>query len=260
LRKLLLAAIAALVVAGTAGAITHGTPDGNGHPYVGNIVFYSAPGVPSHRCSGTLISPTVVLTAGHCTDGMALAQVWFTPTMPAGQYPFAGGTLGTPHTHPDFNNLADVPNTGDMGVVVLATPVQMTTYGALPTLNFLDRFETKRGLQDTSITIVGYGLQAVVPKPMGVTQRFVGVQQIENLRSNLIAGYGLQTSNAPGNGTGGSGTCSGDSGGPMLYSDTNVVVSVNSFGLNANCVGNDFSFRADTATARAFLDDFVQVP
>lgn len=260
MRKLLITAFAALLAAGTAGAITHGSPDGNGHPYVGNIVFYTPAGAPSHRCTGTLISPTVVLTAGHCTDGMTRAQVWFTPTMPAGQYPFAGGALGTPYTHPDFNDLADVPNTGDLGVVVLQAPVQMATYGALPALNFLDRFATQRGLQDTSITVVGYGVQQIVPKPMSVTQRFVGVQQIENLRSNLVDGYGLQTSNAPGSGTGGSGTCSGDSGGPMLYSSTNVVVSVNSFGLNAKCVGNDFSFRVDTASARAFLSRFVSVP
>src|SRR5512144_88206 len=46
--------------------ITHGTVDGNAHPAVVLIVMDVA-GVPTWRCSGTLIAPKVVLTAGHCT-------------------------------------------------------------------------------------------------------------------------------------------------------------------------------------------------
>jgi V8-like Glu-specific endopeptidase len=66
-----------MVGAGPAGAVTDGVPDDNAHPYVGLAVFYDAVGVPTHRCSGTMISPDVFLTAGHCTDGAASAQVWF---------------------------------------------------------------------------------------------------------------------------------------------------------------------------------------
>lgn len=65
-----LAALAMLVVpAGTAAAITYGEPDGTEHPYVGLVVFYDEEGTPTHRCSGTLLSSTVFLTAGHCTSG-----------------------------------------------------------------------------------------------------------------------------------------------------------------------------------------------
>lgn len=51
---------------GIAYATTGGQPDGSGHPYVGLVVFDDADG-PAWRCSGTLLSPTVFLTAGHCT-------------------------------------------------------------------------------------------------------------------------------------------------------------------------------------------------
>ena len=44
-----------------------GSPDGDGHPNVGLIVFYDATG--RYRCCATLVSPTVLLTAAHCTEG-----------------------------------------------------------------------------------------------------------------------------------------------------------------------------------------------
>ena len=64
--------VLALVLAsvGTVMAITNGEPDDGRHPYVGLLVFDYAPGSPGWRCSGALIAPDVVLTAGHCTDGL----------------------------------------------------------------------------------------------------------------------------------------------------------------------------------------------
>src|SRR5215218_5814461 len=50
-----------------AGAITGGTVDStNIYDNVGIIVFYDATG--RYRCSATLVSPTVLLTAAHCTE------------------------------------------------------------------------------------------------------------------------------------------------------------------------------------------------
>jgi len=48
-----------------ANASTGGPPDGELHPSVGLLLFYDADG--RFRCSGTLVSPTVLLTAAHCT-------------------------------------------------------------------------------------------------------------------------------------------------------------------------------------------------
>jgi hypothetical protein len=73
----LIAFVLMLVTAVGAYAITNGEPDGGRHPYVGLLVFDFAPGEPGWRCSGALISPTVVLTAGHCTDGAVAARIWF---------------------------------------------------------------------------------------------------------------------------------------------------------------------------------------
>src|SRR4030095_5350640 len=70
--------LAALLVsaAGTIGyAITNGQPDNGEHPYVGDLLFYIPDEIDSRftdpgswfGCSGTLVSPTVVVTAGPCT-------------------------------------------------------------------------------------------------------------------------------------------------------------------------------------------------
>ncbi len=70
-----------LLTALPAAAVTDGQPDGTDHPYVGLAVFYDEDGNPTHRCSGTLISANVFLTAGHCTYQTAFAQVWFDPVV-----------------------------------------------------------------------------------------------------------------------------------------------------------------------------------
>src|SRR4029450_13295065 len=61
------AAIAALTAfAPSAFAITWGQPDGTAHPNVVNLIFERPEGL--FLCTGTLLTPTVVLTAGHCTE------------------------------------------------------------------------------------------------------------------------------------------------------------------------------------------------
>ena len=69
--KGIVAAFAVVVVlwssAPLAFCVTNGALDYNRHPEVGTIVAeYKIPGVKSSACTGTLISPTVFLTAGHC--------------------------------------------------------------------------------------------------------------------------------------------------------------------------------------------------
>ena len=245
MRKLLLAAIAALLAAGSAGAIINGEPDGNRHPYVGVIGFLNPDGSQGVLCSGTLISPTVVLTAGHCTYRSPAGFVWFTPQA------FAGPpVVGRPVTHPDFDPELNTPNSGDMGVVLLSRAVPMQTYGALPTAGYLDSFSSKKGQQNRDVTVVGYGLQSVKPD-LFTGERMLGRAQIRNINNSTVRDFGLQTSSS---------ACSGDSGGPVLHGDSNLVLAVTSFGKNANCVGNVYSYRTDSAAARAFLDDFVPVP
>ena len=71
MKKVIIALILTLTlllgVVGVVSAITDGEPDNGGHPYVGIVAIFSDEGY-EWRCSGTLISPTIFLTAGHCTS------------------------------------------------------------------------------------------------------------------------------------------------------------------------------------------------
>src|SRR5688500_6069254 len=107
--------------------ITDGALDGENHPYVGLMSAHDKDGKHLWRCSGTLLSPTLFLTAGHCVEAPATrAEIWFAAdvesNLDALKYPHEGETGGTLHIHPNYD-----PNAFylyDLGVVVLDTPVQ----------------------------------------------------------------------------------------------------------------------------------------
>ena len=255
-----------LATALPAGAITGNYVEDFEHPFVGLVTFYDETGEYSHRCSGSLLTPTVFLTAGHCTDGATTARVYFQQDAgvnydpekevdPVTGYPeyCAEGTLGETCATSDelynygFAEFAGFPNTRDVGLVILDQPIEMPEYGALAAPGSLDRLATRRGQQDVTFTISGYGLSRVNPIVVeSYRERLMAKTKLVNLRSALTSGFNLQLSANPGGGRGG--TCFGDSGGPVFYGGfgSNTIVAVTSFGLNGNCRGVDFAYRTDT--------------
>jgi len=267
-----LALLAALAVAvavgvGSAGAITDGQPDGTGHPYVGLMVAQDSHGNPLWRCSGTLLSPTVYLTAGHCTEPPAAhAEIWFASHidtdphyMSLGSggtgcanvlvtgYPCHGDAGGTPHPHPNYD-----PNrffVRDLGVVALSDshPSSNGLYGLLPDENQLDALKTQRGQQDVTFTAVGYGLQASFPtaaawKNQADKTRMVAYPHLLQINTPGFTGdFSILLSNNHATG----GTCFGDSGGPNFIGDSRVLAGVTSYGLNGTCGGTGGVYRLD---------------
>lgn len=256
----LLALILILVVAlaAPAGAVKNGELDGDGHPYVGLMVALDASGSPLWRCSGTLISPTVYLTAGHCTEAPAeSATIWFDADVesgiPGNGYPSFGDVSGTVYTHPDYNPAAFFVR--DVGVVVLDEPVEMDEYGTLPTLNQLDDLKTRRGKKDVTFTAVGYGLQYINPVFVEAERvRMVATPHLIQINTPGFTGdFSLLLSNNHSTG----GTCFGDSGGPNFLGDSNVVAGVTSFGINGNCAGTGGVFRMDRSWSLDWVNSFL---
>ncbi len=265
LRVLALAAVVLALLATVipAGAVNFGTLDGDAHPYVGLLVF-DVDGAPAWRCSGTLLSPTVMLTAGHCTAGTSGGRVWFESDVesgiPANGYPFGGGTsieFSEIHTHPQFQDNAFYLY--DAGIVILSQPVYMSTYGTLANIGLLDELSTKRGQQDQSFTVVGYGLQSVKPTLQADRVRYQGTVKLIDVNgtAGIPAGTSASFTNNPGQGNGRGGTCFGDSGGPIFYGNSNVIAAVTSYGLNANCGGTGGGYRVDTPDDQSFIHTYV---
>ena len=141
---LLITIVLLVVMILPAAAITDGELDGDGHPYVGLMVAQDANGEPMWRCSGTLLSSKVFLTAGHCTEKPAThVEIWFftgpidvdsnyesiesggtgcaNPAVTG--YPCNGDVGGTPYVHPEFYNAPFFVH--DVGIVVLDESVPM---------------------------------------------------------------------------------------------------------------------------------------
>ena len=262
-RLVLLAAFLSLGVVGIASAITDGSLDGGGHPHVGLLIF-DVDGSPAFRCSGTLLSPTVLLTAGHCTDGASGGRVWFEADIQSNQvalgYPFGGATsvefCGIA-THPQFGEGSFVRH--DVGVVTLCAPVDRSTYGVLPAENQLDALKTKRGTQDVTFTAVGYGGQKSFPDAASFHNSFLKIRMVAYPKLNQInvPGFTGDFSMLLSNNAHTGGTCFGDSGGPNFLGSTNIVAGVTSFGINGNCAGTGGVFRMDRKNVLDFVNSFL---
>ena len=255
-------------------AVTDGKLDGNDHPAV-VLLLMEVDGAPAFRCSGTLLSPTVLLTAGHCAGApgeFSGMRVFTESDVQAGigttnNYPFAGPNSVEAvawFAHPLYTSASFFLH--DVGVVILQAPgvvLGAGQYGVLPSVDQFDSLKTQRGQSDVTFTAVGYGLQESFPDPA----MFLAT----NSRTRYAAYPKLLQINVPGftgdfsmllsNNHHTGGTCFGDSGGPNFYgsraTETKIVAGVTSFGMNGNCAGTGGVFRMDRQNVLDFVQGFL---
>jgi len=241
-----LAAVSVAVIApASAGAITNGTADGNGHPSVGGLVSPTqySDGTWLY-CSGTLIAPKVFLTAAHCAEG-ARVTVTFEADYKAGDPVYRG----TYHGDPAFNQRQS--DTHDIAVVVLDEAPAINP-ARLPAANSLSRLSKSQ-----RFTSVGYGAYAVTNGPGGHQYLYDDVRMVATGTLNSINKTWLRISMNPSTGNGG--TCYGDSGGPNFLGTTDIVAATTITG-DSVCRSTNVDYRLDTPSARGFLKSYVALP
>jgi secreted trypsin-like serine protease len=273
MRRLTIAILLVLALAfstvSLAAAVTDGELDGENHPHV-VLLLMEVGGAPAFRCSGTLLSPTVLLTAGHCTnnypDEPYTGMRVFTESDVQGgigttnNYPYGGGKYAVEAeswaAHPLYETAPFYVH--DVGVVVLKKAIKLKTYGALPTVNQFDALKDKDG-NNTLFTAVGYGAQESFPdaaswKENNTRTRYVAYPWLLQINTGFTGDFSMLLSNNANSG----GTCFGDSGGPNFLGDSNLVAGITSFGMNSTCGGTGGVFRTDRQDVLDFVTPYLE--
>jgi hypothetical protein len=267
------AALIGLSAAGTlpAAAITGGTADGEEHPNVALILYYAEDG--RYRCSATLVAPTVLLTAAHCTDGALGSTAVTFDTDPAVAAPLPidaaadpaagytpdeitavdGWVSGTAYTHPDYSDFTDLDTWNDLGVIVLDEPVVGIEPAEIAAAGTLDGLKFNKTIFD----VVGYGTevrQAEAGPQKPTPQSYPLIRRQTTSPGQKLDPQVFQLQGNPNDTRGGGGTCFGDSGGPVFLDGD--IVGVTSYGLTSNCRYIGGYQRVDIAASLDWLAEF----
>jgi V8-like Glu-specific endopeptidase len=180
-------------------------------------------------CSGTLIAPSVILTAAHCVTPEE-------PDKTFANYQAQFGTvfsLGAPQTykvistaaHPKYSS-----ETKDYDVAVMLLDREVKGVPLLPVAKSIP------SLVGRALTHVGWGFTSPDGQGWG-TKRSASIPVKQQLSHQLTSGNGGTSSD-----------CRGDSGGPALLASNGaeVVVGIASTGTK-DCNGDMQSFRPDAA-------------
>lgn len=205
-------------------------------------------------CTGTLIAPTVFLTASHCVgDGQRMWVSFDKHVIEPVQGSVNNLRPGTAHAHPLYS-CCGANNPYDVAVVVLDDRVDWIAPASLPTLRMLDRMNN-RERNAATFTTAGYGTVRDTRRTASQALSFDGRLRWgeQSALSLEPAWLNLSMNQATGN----AGTCYGDSGGPHFLGSTVVAVTVTG---DRWCKATDKDYRIDTPWARDFLAQYVALP
>jgi hypothetical protein len=237
------------------------------HTNVGVIRFTTESG--RFRCSGTLISPTVVLTAGHCTGDTGDSPatnviVSFNTDLPLD--PMAAGITpaesaaraanyitGTAHPDPLWDGALSISKQHDQGVVVLSAPAtsKWPTITPAPLLPVGTLDANQGTLKNQTFTLVGYGVDIGAKKAqIVVTERRSTTSFLKNVQSEVVV-FQINDRDSKAGGGG----CFGDSGGGAFLGQ--YVIGDASYVNSLTCNATGSYQRVDTEYSRAFLEQFI---
>ncbi|MGQ0798447.1 MAG: trypsin-like serine peptidase [Methanobacteriota archaeon] len=240
-----------VVLAAPGQAVTYGLPD-LAHGNVAAIILDFEGSGALQWCTATLVSPRVLLTAGHCTRGLDDLRVpvdvvrvsfaWNVWRDPASWRRVAGWA-----THPAYR-WGPTADPHDLGVVVLDDRETGVSAVRRAPVGYLDELRGHGGLRGEPFDVVGYG-----QNEHGIV---TGDRQVATSLGLSVHSAWLYLSQNVQRGAGG--TCTGDSGGPTFHGSTEgeLLVAVTSWG-DVPCVATGIAYRVDTLSARGFVDAMV---
>jgi len=245
----------------------------NRYPYVGAVVGMESPetGQPFVFCSGSLIHPRVLLTAGHATHSL---ETYFSQgliTLDDVRVSFGQNSLDPKTwlvvkevvTHPGFQpGLVPKDDAFDVGMLILEKPVRKIAPAILPDAGLLDVLKAAGELREGSeggsrLTVVGYGRTLSFPPPETIPpdglRRFADSEYLGLLDAWIVTSRNQAT--------GDGGTAYGDSGGPTLWTDPvtglDILVGITSWG-DPEKVAMTFKYRVDTPQTLDFIDFVIE--
>jgi hypothetical protein len=231
-------------------------------------------------CSGTMVDADTFLTAAHCTDNFPpgtrflvtlqedaaslLAALAGLPVDEQIDRLLANGWAveGDAHRDPAFPGSQS--DRHDIAVIDFAerdtnpADVWSFTPATLPTAGMLDELGS-RALDSYDWWVVGYGVQQAERGPGGHTHPGGGVRLKAPLDFNALNNTWVRLAQNASRDLGGA--CYGDSGGPNYVDvDGTLVLAATTSTGDVPCYATNVVYRTDTPQARAFLDDFVELP
>jgi hypothetical protein len=234
-------------------------PTGDRYPNVALMVGRVAEGSPwGPNCTGTLVAPNIVLTAGHCVafgrlfEGFTEFGVTFDPVFTS----VSRVVRATVRVHPDYTfrfptPLPDDPvDLSDLALLILDEPVGLIP-AQLPPPGLLDRVAE----MSAPLTFVGYGIPRA---DASFSER--GTRRAGSVRLSAVFDPVVVTSPDPAAG------CVGDSGGPLLLGPAHtgqgwrVATVVLGVAHSGDCGTFATFYRVDTPRARAFLGAYLDLP
>ncbi len=176
----------------------------DGLPAVGMLVYNGNP-----HCTGTVIGPRLVVTAGHCVNGFSASRMQFA-IGPDGYNPQALLAVSSTEPHPGYN-ASNITN--DIALVHLAQDAPVEPMGVVTNMD-----SSWVGKQ---LFFVGYGVDN------GYNQTGAGKKRAVWMALSGVSSTQFRYEDPNAN------TCNGDSGGPAFYRDSNgkyLVAGVTSYG------------------------------
>ncbi len=167
------------------------------------LLLMKVGGAPKSLCSGSLLAPNIVLTAGHCVHGF---DSW-TVTAPFANGQTAGSSNAVTY---DWNSGGDTvdPNSHDVALVILDTPITLASYPTVATSELAD------GAKVVNVGRINNGQLSNTAlyksKPLAVKSAVSAGYPFDYMADEVIE--------------------HGDSGGPVFISGSHTVVAVNSGG------------------------------